>query len=95
MVLLSQSHVYNYLVFSYTTDSVWKSFKAIGLMICLVGVTKNCELRSFSDTFKIIAMSYSYSNDCSPFHQFYSDFKILQHRKLLIKGYCLEKNSYL
>ena len=44
IILLSQSHVYNYLVFSYTTDSVWKSFKAIGLMVCLVGVTKNCEL---------------------------------------------------
>ena len=44
IILLSQSSVYNYLVFIYATDSVWKSFKAIGLMVCLVGMTKNCEL---------------------------------------------------
>ena len=46
-------------MFSYTTDNVWKSFKAIGLMICLVGVTKNCELCSFTDTF-IIFFKISY-----------------------------------
>ena len=71
--------MYNYLLFSYTADGVWKSFKAVGLMIYLVGVTKNCELALLilAQIFFKLATSYSYSNDCSPFRQFYSDLKIL------------------
>ena len=97
IILLSQSHVYNYLVFSYTTDSEGKSFKAIGLMACLVGVTKYCELALLilPLIFLKLAINYSYSNDYSPFHQFYSDLKIFQNCPLLIKGYCLEKISHL
>ena len=63
-------------------------------MICLVGVTKNCELALLIDIFidfLKLAASYSYSNDCLPFCQFYSDLKILQNCPLLIKQYCLEK----
>ena len=45
---------------------------------------------SISRRFKI-ATSYSYLNNCSPLHHFYSDLKILRNCKLLIKGYCLEK----
>ena len=45
-------------------------------MFCLVGVTKNCE-----QALLILATSYSYSNDCSPFHEFYTDLKILQNCK--------------
>ena len=42
-------------------------------MVCLVGVTKNSEqaLLIFSYVLKLpMSYVYSYSNDCSPFHQF-------------------------
>ena len=39
-----------------------------------------------------ITMNYNYSNDCSSFHQFYSDLKILQTCPLFKKGYRIEQN---
>ena len=47
-------------------------------------------IRTSIDFLKL-ASNYSYSNDCSPFHQFYSDLKILQNGPLLIKGSTINK----
>ena len=33
----------------------------------------------------------SYSNDCARFHHYYPDLQILQNRRFLIQGWCLEK----
>ena len=50
-------------------------------------MNKNC-LQGF---FKI-STSYGYSNNCSPFHQFYSDLKILQNGPFFIKRIVSGKN---
>ena len=60
---------------------------AIVSEVCLVVLTKNCErhlVMLTSDIYKL-ATSYSCSNNCLPFCQFYSNLKILQNSPLLIK----------
>ena len=63
----------------------WKIFKAIGLVVCLLGLTKNWKWALVMIFLKLVT-SYSYSINCSPFCQSYSDLKILQNSPLLIKA---------
>ena len=66
-----------------------KYFKAMALVVVLVGMAKNCKC-FFSDIcidfFKLLWDIASGLNDHSPLCQFYSDLKFLQNGLLLIKG---------